>query len=299
MHNQQQRYLKTNNIVSKFVVIVLSVVLLTGISLVPVLQIGVSAQQQQQPQPIIAIKITSPTTGQQVPTGELTISGTSTDNATSDCTVYADWNNTKPFQTATATGPGGANDYSRWTFTYTKDYHLITNGTNNLTSKLSCVADESNIGGSTANLTKSYSVNVIGVATTGAVSATKEQNYDSNVSPSSTYPPVMTENENNNTDATTTITTPPEEPTIYWDLDDIEEEDIDRDNKQVFELEDNIFGSPGLSEAFQCGYNLGLNNSSLTREQISEYCNNLILETENVDDLMTFGFGTIFIVIGS
>jgi phosphatidylglycerophosphate synthase len=262
------------------------------------LDVQAQLQQQLQPPPVIGVKITSPTTGQQVPIGELTISGTSTDNATTDCTVYADWNNTKPFQTATATGPGGVNDYSRWTFTYTDDYHLITNGTNNLTSKLSCFGDESNIGGSTANLTKSYSVNVIGVATTGAVSATKEQNYDSNVSPSSTYPPVMTENENNNTDATTTITTPPEEPTIYWDLDDIEEEDIDRDNKQVFELEDNIFGSPGLSEAFQCGYNLGLNNSSLTREQISEYCNNLILETENVDDMTIFGFGPIFIIVG-
>jgi hypothetical protein len=46
----------------------------------------------------------------QVPVGELTISGTSTDNATSDCTVYTDWNNTKPFQKAVATGPGGVND---------------------------------------------------------------------------------------------------------------------------------------------------------------------------------------------
>ena len=118
-------------------------------------------QQQLQPSPIIGVKVTSPTTGQQVPTGELTISGTSTDNATTDCTVYADWNNTKPFQTATATGPAGVNDYSTWTFTYTDDYHLITNGTNNLTSKLSCF-DESDVG-STANLTKSYSVNVIGV----------------------------------------------------------------------------------------------------------------------------------------
>jgi hypothetical protein len=249
-------------------------------------------QQQLQPSPIIGVKVTSPTTGQQVPTGELTISGTSTDNATTDCTVYADWNNTKPFQTAIATGPAGVNDYSRWTFTYTKDYHLITNGTNNLTSKLSCF-DESDVG-STANLTKSYSVNVIGVSTIGEA-ATKEQNNVSSVSPS-TLPPVTTENENNNTDATTT-TTPPEEPTIYWDLEDIDV-DIDRDNKQVFELEDNIFGSAGLSEAFQCGYNLGLNNSSLTRDQISKYCNNQILETENVDDLTTFSFGTIFIVIG-
>jgi hypothetical protein len=53
------------------------------------------------------------------------------------------------------------NDYSTWTFTYTDDYHLITNGTNNLTSKLSCI-DNSNVGGA-ANLTKSYSVKVIGV----------------------------------------------------------------------------------------------------------------------------------------
>src|SRR5215211_685495 len=105
--------------------------------------LDVQAQLQQQ-QPMLGIKITSPSTGQQVPVGELIISGTSTDNVTSDCTVYADWNNTKPFQTATATGPGGVNDYSKWTFTYTDDYHLITNGTNNLTSKLSCVGDDSN-----------------------------------------------------------------------------------------------------------------------------------------------------------
>src|SRR5919112_997132 len=126
------------------------------------------SQQQQKPSPIISVKITSPSTGQQVPAGELTISGRSTDNATTDCTVYADWNNTKPFQTAIATGPGGVNDYSKWTFTYTDDYHLITNGTNDLTSKLSCV-DESNFG--TANLTKNYSIDVIGIATTRASEA--------------------------------------------------------------------------------------------------------------------------------
>jgi len=219
MHNQQQRYLKTNNIVSKFVVIVLSVVLLTGISLVPVLQIGVSAQQQQQPQPIIAIKITSPTTGQQVPTGELTISGTSTDNATSDCTVYADWNNTKPFQTATATGPGGANDYSRWTFTYTKDYHLITNGTNNLTSKLSCVADESNVD-TTANLTKSYSVNVIGVAmttstnNTAGVTSTSEEVQQQQQQESPTIDSNITTTKENNTAAAAEATPPELAPSV-------------------------------------------------------------------------------------
>jgi hypothetical protein len=55
MHKEQQRQhdLKSNNnIISKFAVITLSIVLLTGISLVPALQIGVSGQlQQQQQQP--------------------------------------------------------------------------------------------------------------------------------------------------------------------------------------------------------------------------------------------------------
>ena len=41
-------------------------------------------QQQLQQQQVIGVKITSPSTGQQVPAGELTISGTSTDNATTD-----------------------------------------------------------------------------------------------------------------------------------------------------------------------------------------------------------------------
>jgi hypothetical protein len=51
MHSQkQQQHLKTNNIISKLAVIVLSIVLLTGISLVPALQIGVNAQVQQQQQ---------------------------------------------------------------------------------------------------------------------------------------------------------------------------------------------------------------------------------------------------------
>jgi hypothetical protein len=104
-------------------------------------------------QNILGLKITSHEQGQEVPVGELTISGTSTDNATSDCIVYADVNNTKPFQKAIAT------DYSTWTFTYTDKYHLITNGTNELTAKLSCVS-------SPTNLTKWNSVIVVGVMNT-------------------------------------------------------------------------------------------------------------------------------------
>ena len=180
--------------------------------------------QQQQPSPMLSIKITSPMTGQQVPVGELRISGTSTDSATTDCTVYADWNNTKPFQTATATGPAGVNDYSRWTFTYTDDYHLITNGTNNLTSKLSCVGDDSNIG-TPANLTKSYSVNVIGITESSERQESDEEvqqnNGSSNFSSSPSFPSVNGDNDNNTSAATTT---PPEDPTIYWDLEDFDED---------------------------------------------------------------------------
>jgi hypothetical protein len=181
--------------------------------------------QQQQPSPIIGIKITSPSTGQQIPVGELIISGTSTDNATTDCTVYADWNNTKPFQKAVATGPGGLDDYSRWTFTYTDDYHLITNGTNDLTSKLSCVGDDSNVG--TANLTKSYSVNVIGVTESSERQELDKQevqqnNGSSDFSSSPSFPSMTTGGNDNNNTAATTTTTPPEDPTIYWDLEDFE-----------------------------------------------------------------------------
>jgi hypothetical protein len=102
------------------------------------------------------IEITSPSQGQQVPLGELTISGTSADNATTNCQVDVDWNNQKPYQKTLATGPGGVNDYSNWTFTYTDNYQLITNGTNELTAKLSCVS-------SPTNLTKWSSVIVVGV----------------------------------------------------------------------------------------------------------------------------------------
>jgi hypothetical protein len=103
-----------------------------------------------------SIKITTPPKGQSVPVGNLTISGTSSDNITTNCQVYTGWNDLKPYHTVVANGAGGANDYSKWAFTYTNTYHAITNGTNKLTAKLSC--DDS-----TGSLAKWYSVNVTGV----------------------------------------------------------------------------------------------------------------------------------------
>jgi hypothetical protein len=184
-------------------------------------------EQQQQLPPVISIKITSPVVNQ-VPIGQLTISGTSSDNATSDCTVYADWNSTKPFQKATATGPGGVDDYSTWAFTYTDKYHLITNGTNNLTSKLSCINNNS----AAANITKSYSVNVIGVIQPSQRQASSVAEQQNNLSGGITSLPAV--KEDNNTDTITTTISPEsipsvpitpspesrgnEDTTIYWDL---------------------------------------------------------------------------------
>jgi hypothetical protein len=115
-----------------------------------------STQQTASLQPPAEVSITSPVNGQNVSTGELTISGTSSDTPDSQCLVYVDWNDRKPFQRAVAAGPGGNEDYSKWNFTYTDTYHTITNGTNDLTSKVSCIANP-------ANLTKWSSINVTGV----------------------------------------------------------------------------------------------------------------------------------------
>jgi hypothetical protein len=92
----------------------------------------------QLPPKSMVVKITSPAENQNLPVGELRISGTSTDNAATDCQVLVDVNDMKPFQKAIATGPGGRNDYSSWSFKYTDAYHLITEGSNELTAKLSC-----------------------------------------------------------------------------------------------------------------------------------------------------------------
>jgi hypothetical protein len=72
------------------------------------------------PSTIRAVNIISPTKGQQVPIDEdLTIIGTSISNATSNCKIIIGLNNIKPYQSATGTGLGGANDYSKWSFTLT------------------------------------------------------------------------------------------------------------------------------------------------------------------------------------
>ena len=102
---------------------------------------------------------------QYAPIGPLTISGTSSDDIETDCEVYIDWNDLKPFQKAKpkslisdGNGPqtqSMTNDYSNWTFTFTKGYHEIVQGTNELTAKLDCLAYPN-------NYTKFSSINITG-----------------------------------------------------------------------------------------------------------------------------------------
>jgi hypothetical protein len=111
------------------------------------------------------VTIESHEKGQYAPIGPLTISGISSDDTTTDCEVYIDWNDLKPFQRAKPNSPENhsssldnipGNDYSNWTYTFTKEYHEIDNGTNELTAKLDCLAYPS-------NYTKFSSVNITGI----------------------------------------------------------------------------------------------------------------------------------------
>ena len=111
------------------------------------------------------VKIRYPSDGEAVSDGELTIFGTARYDATNNaCTVYADWNDSQPMQKAMPAGLNftefgrNSNDYSSWTFTYTSQYHLISEGTNELTVKLSCDLDP-------FNSTKYDSVTVTGIPT--------------------------------------------------------------------------------------------------------------------------------------
>ena len=107
------------------------------------------------------VKITMPKSGESVPTsGNLTLIGTSSDTGTSACQVSIIVNDVKPYQTAAATGNGGASDYSQWKFTITPNYTAIKEGQNKITSKVTCP-------GGGVGLTKWFGINVTGV--TGAV----------------------------------------------------------------------------------------------------------------------------------
>lgn len=140
----------------------------------------------------VGIKITFPKTNSTVPVGPLVVNGTSTDTSQTDCLVHIDWNDLKPMQNVTAAGINGTNDYSKWTFTFSQNYHLIVEGTNELTSKIVCLDD------SLGNITtKFYSINVTGINTnissnSSSIPARANQtNYESDGFKTVTYQGVL------------------------------------------------------------------------------------------------------------
>jgi hypothetical protein len=152
---------------------------------------------------IPSIKITSPTNGQNISTGtNLTISGIAPGTNTSStstgksnngnrCYVSVIINNIKPYHNATAGGPNGVDDYSKWYYTLSTKYSAIKEGQNKLTGKLSCLLEGNsktnsiNVSNITNNLIKWYSVNVTGVST--STTSTVNRNYQA-ITNSTTHP---------------------------------------------------------------------------------------------------------------
>ena len=117
------------------------------------------------PETGLSININTPADSASVPSGDLTIYGTSSDDDSKNCQVYSDWNDLKPMQNVTPNGPKGNADYSKWSYTYTGSYHNIVEGSNELTSKITCFDQGQNA------TSKFYYINVTG--TTGGSEITK------------------------------------------------------------------------------------------------------------------------------
>ena len=103
------------------------------------------------------VRISSPAKGEKVPIAKnLVISGISAgnSNATSiNCHVSVIVNGIKPYRTATASGPSGSDDYSKWRFTLTPT--AIKAGQNKITAEYSCANSPTSL--------SHYSVNVTGI----------------------------------------------------------------------------------------------------------------------------------------
>jgi hypothetical protein len=107
------------------------------------------------------VRVTSPVNGEKVPIGKnFVISGISTGNSNAtyiNCHVSIMINGTKPYRIATASGPSGSGDYSKWTFTLTPNlvHNAIKAGQNKITAMYSCANSPTSL--------SHYSVNVTGI----------------------------------------------------------------------------------------------------------------------------------------
>jgi hypothetical protein len=142
--------------------------------------------EQQQSQGLPSVKITSHTQNQEVPAGALTINGISSDTPSDICTVYIILNNVKPYQKvipiSIENGQGSSqNDFSTWNYTFTPQYAIIKEGTNKMTSKISCDALATGISNTNSNLTKFNSLNITGTTTDNSNGSTQLIRHLSNV----------------------------------------------------------------------------------------------------------------------
>jgi Big-like domain-containing protein len=121
------------------------------------------------------VKITSPAKGQQVIIGnDLTISGTSSDNTTKNCSVSVIVNGNKPYHNAIGNGTGGEKDFSKWSIVLTPAYTNIKQGQNKITARFLCTNDP--------NLVTHNSVNVTGVPPSAPQSVSPAKQQATNVS---------------------------------------------------------------------------------------------------------------------
>ncbi len=119
---------------------------------------SLAVSYEQTPPPAApTVKITSPNDGDKVSlSGNLTITGTSSDNNSTICQVAVIVNDVKPYQASIATGPKGPSDYSEWKFTLGSNYTTLKEGQNKITSRAMCP-------GNGTELTKWFGINVTGV----------------------------------------------------------------------------------------------------------------------------------------
>jgi hypothetical protein len=110
------------------------------------------------------VNIVSPEKGEAVPAGSsLTVSGTSDDNAQTNCNIQIIVNDNRPYQDTIPVSPG---DYSQWTFVVNPQYAEIEEGINTITSKAVCDTPHEPflvLDPLTRQYVKHYGVNVTGV----------------------------------------------------------------------------------------------------------------------------------------
>lgn len=81
------------------------------------------------------------------------------------CDVSIVTNNVFPYQAANATGPQGEKDFSKWNYTFGSNYANLHEGSNKITSKLTCEAGSAKA---------YYSINVTGVTFNGTFPQSSE-----------------------------------------------------------------------------------------------------------------------------